>query len=404
LENLGTLNLGASVVRWIPRRRSVAMIGPELDVLLVSADTGSWLGRLVGATSVITDLASSSDGKWLVAAARDGGVRAWPLDEASVAVVRGPASTAQRCSVSTNALAVACTSEDRLRVEAADPGASKLPAARELTVPVTGRLAPVLAVGSGGRVVAWQSPEGALVRVDDNRVAQLGVSVKDARLAFAHAEPLLAVAGRGEGGAPWCGLLEPERAPRPLIAQGRVAALTFSHDDGRLALGLEDGRLQLVKLPEGKTAAVGRAFSGQPVVAIDLAREGAVAAASKSGQVVLLSNLESKPVELMRASEPVRCLLWARDSRGLVVAAERQVFLADTETRTTLPLFRVPAGIQSCARHAGDDIFTFAARDGAVWQRRLSLEPIWMVKAPDDPLDAVTASVKQWQGLVPPAR
>ncbi len=404
LENLGTLNVGAALVRWIPRRRSVAMIGPELDVLLVSADTGSWLGRLMGATGAITDLTASSDGKWLVAASRDGGVRAWPLDEASVAVLQGPSSPGQRCSVSGDALAMACASEGRLRVQAADPASSKLPAARELAVPAVGQVSPALAVGSEGQHVAWQSVDGTMVRVDGDRVVKLDISVKGARLAFAHAEPLLAVAGRGDGGAPWCGLLEPERPPRPLSVPGRVTALAFSPDDGSLALGLVDGRLQLVKLPQGKTDAVGRAFSGKPVVALALAREGAVAAASESGQVVLLSSLKSKPVQLMRSAEPIRCLLWARDSRGLVVAAERRVLLVDTETRTLLPLFRVPEGIQSCARRGGDDIFAFGARDGALWQRRLSLEPIWMVKAPDDPLDAAKASVKEWRGLVPPAR
>jgi serine/threonine protein kinase/WD40 repeat protein len=404
LENLGTLNVGAALVRWIPKRRSVAMIGPELDVLLLSADSGSWLGRLMGATGAIGDIAASPDGKWLAAASRDGGVRAWPLDEASAAVLRGPSSAAQPCAVSTDALAVACASEDRLRVQAVDPTASKLPGARELTVPAIGQVAPALAVGSGGQHVAWQSRGGTVVRVDGGRVAQLDVTVKDARLAFAHEGPLLAVAGRTSGGRPWCGLLEPDRAPRPLAVQGRVTALAFSHDDGKLALGLADGRLQLVKLPQGKTETVRRAFSGQPVVAIDIAREGAVAAASESGRVVLLPGEDSKPVALTRVTEPVRCVLWARDSRGLVVAADRRVLLADTETGTTFPLVRVAAGIRSCARHAGDDIFTFGARDGALWQRQLRLEPIWMVKAPDDPLDAAQASVKEWQGLVPPAR
>jgi WD40 repeat protein len=353
---------------------------------------------------LINDFTTSSDGKWLVTASRDGGVRAWALEEASAAVLRPPSREAQRCGVSTDALAMACVSKARLQVRAVDPTASKLPAARELTVPAVGRVAPALAVGSGGQHLAWQSNGGGVVRVDGERVAELDVTLKELRLAFAHAEPLLAVAGRAEGGAPWCGLLAPERAPQPLAVEGRVTALAFSHDDGKLALGLADGRLQLVKLPQGTTEGVGRAFSGQAVVAIDIAREGAVAAASKSGRVVVLSTVDSKPVPLTRAAEPVRCLLWARDSRGLVVAAERRVLLEDTETRTALPLFRVAAGIQSCARHAGDDIFAFGARDGTLWQRSLHLQPIWMVKAPDDPLDAAKASVKEWQGLVPQSR
>ena len=108
LAPVARFRVAGTVHAWIRSRRSLAVAARHNAIRVLAEDTGTTLGRLAGATESLGHLAADKDGHWLVASSRDGGVRAWALDVASVGVLRGPAGQGTRCGVASDGSSVAC--------------------------------------------------------------------------------------------------------------------------------------------------------------------------------------------------------------------------------------------------------------------------------------------------------
>lgn len=410
LEPVSRFFVKSALHTWIPSRRTLAIAIRHDAIRLLSEDTGTVVGRLAGATKPLGHLAADRDGHWLVASSRDGGVRAWPLDEASVRVVRGPAPAGTRCNAASDGSAVACLDAHALAAEptggdrrAGSTSVDLPPGARP---PAGGKLP--FAIGPRAATAAWELPGGNLARVHGGTASVVhGVPAADLRLAYGRSGSPLALAGDRDGRHVLLLARTQTEPPGQVSAlPAPVTALGFSHDDAHLAVGDGAGAVRLVDVPDASMGAPIVVARGQAIKAVALSQDGAtLAVATPSGQVRIrpLSRKTSRSV--YTAASAVRCLVWTVGGRGLVVGtAGGRVWLVDTAGSRVLTLLAAPSAIDACVRTPGDDRYTFVTADGMVWQRQLDLDPIWMIDKPADALDPDAAALEQWKGLGRSAR
>jgi WD40 repeat protein len=369
-------------------------------VLVVSVDTGRLLGRLAGASGAIAGIAVDPDGNWLLAGSRDGGVRAFALAESSARVLHGPTVAGERCAAAPDASCVACLAGRKLHVAPTDGGA-----ARDLDVPesaVGAGGALELAVGSRGRAVAFVGAVGSLARLDDAVPSLHDGPATRAVLAFDHRGDNLAVAGADASGRTILRLVGKQGRPgAPLPAQSHaVTALAFTADDTRLAVALEGGEVSIYDTANGTVVDKRRPLEQSTAAGLAFPREGEqLAAYDSEGRVVAATAGSGKTVH--RARSPLGCIVWSVGGRALIAgSSEGAVFVADTETDATVPVFDTAAAVSFCGRSPGGDRFVFVTKDGMIYERELSLEPVWMQRKPEDPLDAKATSVISWKGLL----
>lgn len=410
LEPVARFFVKSTLHTWIPSRRALAVAVRHDAVRLLAEDTGTVVGRLAGATKPLAHLAADRDGHWLVASSLDRGVRAWPLDEASVRVLRGPAPPGTRCGAASDGSAVACLDAHALHDE--PTGGDRRAGATSVDLPprarpsADGRLP--FAIGPRAATAAWSLPGGSLVRVRGSTPTVLGdLPARGVRLAYGRSGAPLALAGEHDGQT----VLLLARAASETLRQisvlpAPVTAFAFSHDDAHLAVGDARGAVRLVDVPDARLGAPIQVVPGQAVTAVALSQDGAtLAVATGSGQV-RVRPLSGKVSRLVyTAGSAVRCLAWSVGGRGLVVGtAGGRVGLVDTAGSRVLPLLAAPTALAACVRSPGDDRFTFVTTDGMIWQRELELDPIWMIDKPADALDPHAAALDQWKGLGRSAR
>ena len=410
LEPVSRLFVKSALHTWIPSRRTLAVAVRHDAVRLLSEDTGTVVGRLAGATKPLGHLAADRDGHWLVASSRDGGVRAWPLDEASARVVRGPAPAGTRCNAASDGSAVACLDAHALAAEPTGgdrrAGATLVDLPPGARPPAAGKLP--FAIGPRAAAAAWQLPGGNLARVYGGSASVVhGVPVTDLRLAYGRSGSPLALAGDRDGRHVLLLARTQTEPPGQVSAlPAPVTALGFSHDDAHLAVGDRAGAVRLVDVPDARMGAPIIVAPGQAISAVALSQDGTtLAVATPSGQVLVhpLSGKTSRSV--YTAASAVRCLVWSVGGRGLVVGtAGGRVWLVDTAGSRVLSLLAAPSAIDACVRTPGEDRYTFVTADGMVWQRQLELDPIWMIDKPADALDPHAAALDHWKGLGRSAR
>ncbi len=396
---LGTLLSGSTLVRWIPQRGAVVMVGTQLDLLVLDARTGARLGQLVGFSARITDVAVDSDAHWLVAAASDGTIRAYSLDEASARPLPTPDGV---CQAAPDATAVVCLDRAKQHLIITPSPADQRVKPRRVPLPES--LAPdpssrvVLAVGPRAEHLAYTTPRGPLVYIDGDRVSVHDLATADTVLAFSSVQPLLAV-----GGVPGPSLRILDRGrPRPAIRLPAVpTVLAFSADANRVLVGLPQGKLLVLDATSGarrRELALGEAS----LVALAAAEDGQLAAAAVDGAVHAVAPQATESVVIHRSDEPIRCLSWAHEGRGLLIGRQSgRVDLLDVETGQLLALMKVPGAVNSCARSPSEDRVMVSAAGGPAWQRLLDLSPLFMARPPVNPLDRERASVERWRGLDP---
>jgi WD40 repeat protein len=400
-QMIGTLLVGSSLVRWVPQRGAVVVAGAQLDLLLLDARTGAQLGHLGGFTGAITDVAVDEHAEWLVATSRDGGVRAWKLDEASARALPTPGAP---CAAASDATTAVCFDSDLQNLVVAPSPVDQRVERRNLELPSS--LVPQtlqhleLAIGPRASSAAYVAQGGALVYVQGNRVSVHDVVSHHPVLAFAPSRALLAVGGLA-GKRPLLRIMDEGRPRQAFSVPAQPTALAFSPDAKSLLVGMNGGKLLVLDAMSGKQR---RAIelARAPLVAVAAADDGQIAAADAHGTVYAAAPEMKRGATVFHADAPVSCLRWSQQSRGLVIGEQSgRVSLLDVETGDSLVLMKIAGAVTSCERSPTEDRLLVTSATGSAWQRVLDLSPLFMARPPVNPLDRQLASVPSWRGLDP---
>jgi serine/threonine protein kinase/WD40 repeat protein len=403
-----SIDVGAPAFAWLPKRSSVALAGRAGDAIVVSLLAGESSGRLLGASADVTSLDVDARNKWLLVASRDGGVRAYSLDEATSTVTQGPRSPApSACAVSSEGTTVACAASKEISVlpVAGSAGGPKAP--RVVPLP-DGTTVSLIAVGPRGEHLAWAAGGRALL---DGKPLSGLLDPSLLALSATH----LAAAGKPEGAAGGALVCQPASGaapPPPARFDHPVTAVAFSRDGERLFAAIEGGSgagappaavatiepascKVLATYPLDKLAIDGG------ISAISVSDDRAtLALGSRSGKLITIDASGGKEKALGRMRGAVTCLALSQLGRAAIVAsADRRVSVVDGESGVVLGVALATSGIAGCARSPIDDRVSFVAHDGATWVRLLDLSPITMSKAPENPLNPATMPIEAWKGL-----
>lgn len=410
LDPIARFDVKSTLHVWLPSRRALAVAVRHDAIRIVTEDTGTVVGRLAGSTQALVDLAADHDGHWLVASSRDGGIRAWPLDEASVRVLRGPAPPGTRCRAASDGSAVACLDAHALSVTPTGgdrrAGALSVDLSPAEVPPAKGALP--FAIGPRAATAAWWIPGGNIVRVQNAKAAVVhGAPADHVRIAFGRSGSPMVVTGERDGRPMLLFARTPKETLRPLSGLGAAASsLAFSHDDAHLVVGGARGAVRLIDVPDARVGPPIQALPGTAISAVALSQDGTtLAVAAPSGQVWVEQLSGKSRRRVFTATSAVSCLAWSTAGRGLVVGtAGGRVWLVDTAGSRSLSVLAQASPLESCVRSPGEDRFTFVTEDGMVWQRDLDLSPIWMADKPADALDPHAAALQRWKGLGQSAR
>jgi WD40 repeat protein len=384
-DRLASFEVGGVAHAFVPKRSTIALVSRNGDVALVSLRDGQIVGRLAGATGDVTSLDADPAGRYVVAASRDGGVRAYPFVEAAALVTRASERPAPACGLAADGAAIACFSPaaKEARVTELEGGTGGKP---PHGVAVSGLITGVAASAKGDHVATW-SAEGLAI---DGQITSPPAA---AHLAVWSTEGSLAVGEKGAVSV-WRGNTQASRAALPAeptsiafarggtvwvgLANGDVVPVTGTSVGAALALPKAEGAVRSLAVSDDATSVAVGSVSGRVVIARPGATEGTVVA---------------------RLHAPIGCLAWAASGRALVAGADRRLVVLDDTGHTALYVGTAPAPVQACVRSTIDDRFSFVAEGGAAWIRLLDLAPLAGARVPDAALDPKTAQASLWRGL-----
>lgn len=382
-DRLRATDLGGVAFSLLPSRHAVALSAPGNDVVLLSTFGGDPLARLVGATAEITSVEASPDGRFLVTGSRDGGARAYLLDDAGPLVTRAALPEPQTsCAVSVDGAATACASAKAITVApvAGSVGGPKEPRSLDVkgatAVAISPRGEHVAAVAAGALSIDGK-PETSLVP-------------SPVRVAYGPEGTLVvlspsAVEVRPPVGAPW----KVDVAGASLVAfarDGRVFVATPRGDVHALAGGTSAPPIAFAKL-EGDARVLSVSDDGS-----------SIAVGGASGRI-LVSRGGAEPKLVLRLRTAPTTLTWSGEGTALLATSvDRHLTAVDVETGAHFwgTVHAVPI---SAARSPIGDRFSFVAEGGACWVRALDLSPVTATKPPESALGPHAARVAEWRGL-----
>ena len=392
--------VAAQTVEWVPARDAVALVDAQETVTFVSTRTGEAMGSLRGATAEVVAMDSDPTGRWLVSVSRDGGARAYALEEALSRVRRGPLDPPPSlCAMSPDGVWVACTGTEGVRLEPVEPDAgagpkgSKKLVAKVVSVP-DGTKISAMAVARRSGDLYWVAG-GALFRNGERIATKASPSMV---IAASSSEVVVTLGSSGSR-------VEVEvigSGDKKSVTGALPASVALSPDGTKLALATAPG-VSEVEVATGIATAhdFPEGSRGEAITALAWSDDGdSIVAGTRSGRFLTARSGDEALRSIGQTRAPITCISLARSGRAVVATSQDGVIsVLDAHSGEVMGSRELPSAAVHCARSPVEDRFVFVSQDGSLRLRWFDLAPLATSRVPEDARKVTDDAAGAWQGL-----